>query len=103
MVQPKSARAISRAESLPGAGLRTTNDIDPVCRNASVATGVGTTLPVFVEAAGGGVIVDVDGKNPKQISHDLWMLRPNVGQLPHAFLESLDGLRHCPPVLIRAA
>jgi 4-aminobutyrate aminotransferase/(S)-3-amino-2-methylpropionate transaminase len=32
-------------------------------RNRYVATGVGTTLPVFVEAAGGGVIVDVDGNS----------------------------------------
>src|SRR3954466_12743153 len=28
-----------------------------------VADGVGTTLPVFVEAAGGGVILDVDGNS----------------------------------------
>jgi 4-aminobutyrate aminotransferase/(S)-3-amino-2-methylpropionate transaminase len=32
-------------------------------RNAVVARGVGTTLPVFVESAGGGVIVDVDGNS----------------------------------------
>ena len=32
-------------------------------RNATVARGVGTTLPVFVEAAGGGVLVDVDGNS----------------------------------------
>jgi len=32
-------------------------------REQHVATGVGTTLPVFVEAAGGGVIVDVDGNS----------------------------------------
>ncbi len=32
-------------------------------RNAVVARGVGTTLPVFVEKAGGGVIVDVDGNS----------------------------------------
>ena len=30
-------------------------------RNAAVATGVGTTLPVYVERAGGGILVDVDG------------------------------------------
>src|ERR1051325_822836 len=28
-----------------------------------VADGVGTTLPVFVEAAGGGVILDADGNS----------------------------------------
>jgi 4-aminobutyrate aminotransferase / (S)-3-amino-2-methylpropionate transaminase / 5-aminovalerate transaminase len=32
-------------------------------RGAAVASGVSTTLPVFVEAAGGGVIVDVDGNS----------------------------------------
>jgi 4-aminobutyrate aminotransferase / (S)-3-amino-2-methylpropionate transaminase / 5-aminovalerate transaminase len=32
-------------------------------RNRYVASGVGTTLPVFVEAAGGGVIVDADGNS----------------------------------------
>ena len=30
-------------------------------RQEHVAAGVGTTLPVFVEAAGGGIIVDADG------------------------------------------
>jgi 4-aminobutyrate aminotransferase / (S)-3-amino-2-methylpropionate transaminase / 5-aminovalerate transaminase len=30
-------------------------------RNSVVAAGVGTTLPVFIEAAGGGVLRDVDG------------------------------------------
>jgi 4-aminobutyrate aminotransferase/(S)-3-amino-2-methylpropionate transaminase len=32
-------------------------------RNQHVAQGVGTTLPVFIEAAGGGVLVDVDGNS----------------------------------------
>jgi 4-aminobutyrate aminotransferase/(S)-3-amino-2-methylpropionate transaminase len=32
-------------------------------RAAAVARGVGTTLPVFVERAGGGVLVDVDGNS----------------------------------------
>ncbi|HET7683897.1 MAG TPA: aminotransferase class III-fold pyridoxal phosphate-dependent enzyme, partial [Marmoricola sp.] len=32
-------------------------------RNTLVAAGVGTTLPVFVERAGGGVLVDVDGNS----------------------------------------
>jgi 4-aminobutyrate aminotransferase / (S)-3-amino-2-methylpropionate transaminase / 5-aminovalerate transaminase len=30
-------------------------------KTAAVATGVGTTLPVYVERAGGGIVVDVDG------------------------------------------
>jgi 4-aminobutyrate aminotransferase/(S)-3-amino-2-methylpropionate transaminase len=32
-------------------------------RGAAVASGVGTTLPVFIAAAGGGVLVDVDGNS----------------------------------------
>ncbi len=32
-------------------------------RSTAVARGVGTTLPVFVDRAGGGVIVDVDGNS----------------------------------------
>src|ERR671920_576586 len=32
-------------------------------KKAYVADGVGTTLPVFVVAAGGGVLVDVDGNS----------------------------------------
>lgn len=32
-------------------------------RTAAVASGVGSVLPVYVEAAGGGVIVDVDGNS----------------------------------------
>ena len=32
-------------------------------KGAAVADGVGTTLPVYVTAAGGGVIVDVDGNS----------------------------------------
>ncbi len=32
-------------------------------RGRHVASGVGTTLPVFVEAAGGGVLVDADGNS----------------------------------------
>jgi 4-aminobutyrate aminotransferase / (S)-3-amino-2-methylpropionate transaminase / 5-aminovalerate transaminase len=32
-------------------------------KKAAVAEGVGTTLPVFIEAAGGGVLVDADGNS----------------------------------------
>ena len=32
-------------------------------RTAAVSAGLGTTLPVFVAAAGGGVLVDVDGNS----------------------------------------
>jgi 4-aminobutyrate aminotransferase/(S)-3-amino-2-methylpropionate transaminase len=30
-------------------------------KSAAVSAGVGTTLPVYIERAGGGVLVDVDG------------------------------------------
>lgn len=32
-------------------------------KNSAVASAVGTTMPVFAEAAGGGVVVDVDGNS----------------------------------------
>ncbi|MDQ3592497.1 MAG: aminotransferase class III-fold pyridoxal phosphate-dependent enzyme, partial [Actinomycetota bacterium] len=32
-------------------------------RGAAVAAGVGSVLPVYVAAAGGGVVVDVDGNS----------------------------------------
>ena len=32
-------------------------------RGSAVAAGVGSTLPVYVAAAGGGVVVDVDGNS----------------------------------------
>ena len=32
-------------------------------KTAAVPAGVGTTLPVYVQAAGGGVVVDVDGNS----------------------------------------
>jgi 4-aminobutyrate aminotransferase / (S)-3-amino-2-methylpropionate transaminase / 5-aminovalerate transaminase len=32
-------------------------------RNDTVATGVGTVLPIFVEAGGGGVLIDADGNS----------------------------------------
>ena len=31
------------------------------CKTAAVAAGIGTTLPIYVERAGGGIVVDVDG------------------------------------------
>jgi 4-aminobutyrate aminotransferase/(S)-3-amino-2-methylpropionate transaminase len=32
-------------------------------RQAAVSAGVGTTFPVFIERAGGGVLLDVDGNS----------------------------------------
>ncbi|HEU0286563.1 MAG TPA: 4-aminobutyrate--2-oxoglutarate transaminase [Nocardioidaceae bacterium] len=46
-------------------------------RNATVAAGVGTVLPVFVEAAGGGVIVDADGNSLIDLSSGIAVT--NVG------------------------
>ena len=36
-------------------------------RNAVVARGVSTTLPVFITHAGGGVVVDVDGNSAHRL------------------------------------
>ncbi|HKE71524.1 MAG TPA: 4-aminobutyrate--2-oxoglutarate transaminase [Nocardioidaceae bacterium] len=46
-------------------------------RNATVAAGVGTVLPVFVERAGGGVIVDADGNSLIDLSSGIAVT--NVG------------------------
>src|SRR5690242_4806511 len=32
-------------------------------KSAAVASGVGTMLPVYVERAGGGIVVDIDGNH----------------------------------------
>ena len=32
-------------------------------RGAELASGLGTTMPVFIERAGGGILVDVDGNH----------------------------------------
>src|SRR5918996_6200205 len=51
-------------------------------RNATVASGVGTVLPVFVEAAGGGVVVDADGNSLIDLSSGIAVT--NVGNAaPH--------------------
>src|SRR3954452_6654770 len=42
-------------------GPRSTELLDR--KKAAVADGVGTTLPIFVTAAGGGVLVDADGNS----------------------------------------
>jgi 4-aminobutyrate aminotransferase/(S)-3-amino-2-methylpropionate transaminase len=53
---PQERRLVT---AIPGPGSRERLDR----KQAYVADGVGTTLPVFVVAAGGGVIVDVDGNS----------------------------------------
>jgi 4-aminobutyrate aminotransferase / (S)-3-amino-2-methylpropionate transaminase / 5-aminovalerate transaminase len=32
-------------------------------RTAAVSAGVGSTLPIYIERAGGGVVVDIDGNS----------------------------------------
>src|SRR3954469_2120538 len=40
-------------------------------RTAAVATGVSSVLPVYVAAAGGGVVVDVDGNSLSDLASGL--------------------------------
>jgi 4-aminobutyrate aminotransferase / (S)-3-amino-2-methylpropionate transaminase / 5-aminovalerate transaminase len=49
-------------------------------RAAAVSAGVGTTLPVFVERAGGGVVVDVDGNSLIDLGAGIAVV--NVGNAP---------------------
>lgn len=52
-----------------------------------MARGVGTTLPVFVEAAGGGVLVDVDGNS--LIDFGSGIAVSNVGNSADAVVEAV--------------
>jgi 4-aminobutyrate aminotransferase/(S)-3-amino-2-methylpropionate transaminase len=56
-------------------------------RQAAVARGVGTTLPVFVEAAGGGVIIDVDGNSLIDFASGIAV--SNVGNSADAVVEGV--------------
>jgi 4-aminobutyrate aminotransferase/(S)-3-amino-2-methylpropionate transaminase len=57
-------------------------------KTASVARGLGVMLPVFVEAAGGGVIVDVDGNSLIDFGSGIAVV--NVGNAADAVV---DGVR----------
>lgn len=57
MTQPTQHRQL--LTDLPGPRSRNLQER----RDAELAAGLGTTMPVFVESAGGGVIVDVDGNH----------------------------------------
>jgi 4-aminobutyrate aminotransferase/(S)-3-amino-2-methylpropionate transaminase len=59
MSQPAVAQERRIVTSVPGP-----KSVELECRRrAAVASGVGSALPVFVERAGGGVVVDVDGNS----------------------------------------
>ena len=61
-------------------------------RNRHVARGVGTTLPVFVEAAGGGVIVDADGNSLIDLASGIAVV--GVGNAaPHVVERVVDQVR----------
>ena len=77
-------------------------------RGRAVSAGLGTTLPVFVERAGGGVIVDVDGNSLIDLGSGIAVVsvgnaadrvvaaRPGAGRRLHAHLlhgHAVPGLR----------
>jgi 4-aminobutyrate aminotransferase / (S)-3-amino-2-methylpropionate transaminase / 5-aminovalerate transaminase len=57
-------------------------------RAAAVAAGVGSTLPVFVERAGGGVIVDVDGNSLIDLGSGIAVV--NVGNAAPRVVEAVQ-------------
>jgi 4-aminobutyrate aminotransferase/(S)-3-amino-2-methylpropionate transaminase len=57
-------------------------------RGEVVARGVSTTLPVFVEAAGGGVLVDVDGNSLIDFGSGIAVV--NVGNAAPAVVEAVQ-------------
>jgi 4-aminobutyrate aminotransferase/(S)-3-amino-2-methylpropionate transaminase len=56
-------------------------------RTAAVSRGVGGTLPVFVERAGGGVIVDVDGNSLIDFGSGIAVV--NVGNAAEAVVDEV--------------
>ena len=61
-------------------------------RNRHVAQGIGTTLPVFVEAAGGGVLVDADGNSLIDLASGIAVA--SVGNAaPHVVDRVVDQVR----------
>ena len=57
-------------------------------RAAAVARGIGTTLPVFVERAGGGVLVDVDGNSLVDLGSGIAVV--NVGNAAPAVVQRVQ-------------
>ena len=57
-------------------------------RDAAVATGVSTVLPVFVQRAGGGVIVDIDGNSLIDLGAGIAVV--NVGNAADAVVEGVQ-------------
>ena len=58
-------------------------------RNAAVARGLGTTLPVFIEKAGGGVLVDVDGNSLIDMGAGIAVV--NVGNAADKVVENVQA------------
>ena len=61
-------------------------------RTAAVARGVGSTLPVFVAAAGGGVLVDVDGNSLIDMGSGIAVV--NVGNANPGVSAAVAGQAH---------
>jgi 4-aminobutyrate aminotransferase/(S)-3-amino-2-methylpropionate transaminase len=57
-------------------------------RGAAVARGIGSTMPVFVERAGGGVVVDVDGNSLIDFGSGIAVV--NVGNSAQAVVERVQ-------------
>jgi 4-aminobutyrate aminotransferase/(S)-3-amino-2-methylpropionate transaminase len=58
-------------------------------RNAAVSSGVGLTLPVFIERAGGGVVVDVDGNSLIDMGSGIAVV--NVGNSAPRVVEAVQA------------
>ena len=56
-------------------------------RTAAVSSAVGTTVPVFVERAGGGVLVDVDGNSLIDLGSGIAVV--SVGNAAPAVVEAV--------------
>jgi 4-aminobutyrate aminotransferase/(S)-3-amino-2-methylpropionate transaminase len=58
-------------------------------RTAACARGLGTTLPVFIEKAGGGVLVDVDGNSLIDLGAGIAVV--NVGNSADAVVRNVQA------------
>ena len=65
-------------------------------KKAHVADGVGTTLPVFVVAAGGGVLVDVDGNRLIDMASGIAVTSVGAAapEVVHAISEQAERFTH---------
>ena len=58
-------------------------------KNASVAKGVGTTMPVFAAAAAGGIVVDVDGNSLIDLGSGIAVT--SIGNSAHRVVEAVQA------------